>query len=158
MKLLITSALLFLTVSNFAQAERHHGYFKAKVINSSPVYKYVMLNQPQKYCEPVVSRKSHKSGAALVGGIIGGVIGHATSDKNHKGLGAVAGAIIGSSLAHNIEKSNNGYVQQQSCVVSHAKAKKVRVIDGYKVTYRSQGTLYKTFRQSKPSKYIRIYY
>lgn len=177
MKLLITSALLFLAVSPLAQAHHSHSYydndkynrgvFKAKVIHSTPKYRYVTVNHPQTYCEPVVVRKthrhSHNKGAAIVGGVVGGVIGHAASNNKHKGLGTVIGAVIGSSLAHNIERANNKHtrsyqVHQQNCVATNTHTSKVRVLDGYNVTYRSQGRIYRTFSQDKPAKYIHIYY
>lgn len=175
MKLLITSALLFLTVSPLALAkhdrsyyhngEQSRGEYKAKVIHSTPIYKYVTVRQPQTYCEPATvytTRQSHDNGGAVIGGVLGGVIGHAVSDNKHKGLGTLVGAVIGSSLAHNITRVNNKHtanyrVEQQNCVATYKKASKVRVLDGYNVTYRLQGKLYKTFRQDKPSKYIRIY-
>jgi uncharacterized protein YcfJ len=177
MKLLITSALLFLAISPLAQAkhepsyhnrdEQSRGGFKARVINSTPIFKYVTLSQPQTYCEPTVVRKtysrSHDKGAAIAGGIVGGFIGHATSNNKHKGLGTIVGAVIGSSLMHNIAHGNNGHsrnyqIQQQNCIPTYKKSRKVRVLDGYNVTYRSKGRLYRTFMQDKPNKYIRIYY
>jgi uncharacterized protein YcfJ len=177
MKLLITSAIVFLTLSPLVQAkhdrayhnnaEHNRGVFKAKVIDSTPVYKYVKVRQPQTYCEPLVVRRdyrqSHDKGAAIFGGIVGGVIGHATSSNKHKGFGTIVGAVIGSSLAHKIDHTNTQHsrtykVKQQNCVTTYKKAHKVRVLDGYNVTYRSKGNLYRTFRQDKPAKYIRIYY
>jgi uncharacterized protein YcfJ len=176
MKLIITSAILLLAVSPLALAKHQSNYhnssqhsrseFKAKVINATPIYKYVTVSQPQTYCEPAVTRKtynqSHDKSAAIVGGIIGGVIGHAASDSKHKGLGTIVGAVIGSSLVHNIENANNKYSRTykttpKSCVIRHKTNSKVRVLDGYEVTYRLQGKLYQTFSQEKPTKYIRIY-
>lgn len=168
MKSLITSALLILVTSPWVQAKHYqnHSEFKAKVIYSTPVYKYVTVSQPQTYCEPVVLRKtnrrSHDKSVALVGGIVGGVIGHSASDNKHKGLGTILGAIIGSSLARNVGYTHNNHsrdfqIRQQNCVVTHSKSNKVRVLDGYNVTYRSQGRIYRTLRQAKPQKYIRIY-
>ena len=150
MKLLITSALLVLAISPFAQANHDLSYhnrgehssnvFKARVIDSTPIYKYVTVSQPQTYCQPAVVNKTHRyshdRGAATVGGIVGGVIGHAASDKH--------------SLSYQ--------AQQQTCVVTYKKNSKVRVLDGYTVTYRSKGMIYRTLRQNKPAKYIRINY
>ena len=177
MKLLITSVLLFLAVSPLAQAHHDRSYrnsgehrrveFKAKVIHSSPIYKYVTVRQPQAYCKPAVVHKtrrySHDKGAAILGGILGGVIGHAASDNKHKGLGTIVGAVIGSSLVNNIGRANNKHsrtyqVLQQNCVATYKKISKLRVLNGYNVTYRSQGRIYRTFRQDKPAKTIRIYY
>lgn len=189
MKLLITSALVFLAVSPLVLAkhqanhyhsnEHSHGEFKAKVLSSTPIYKYVNVSPQKTYCEPTViyknarkvSRKAHyqshdeshnNKGAAIIGGIVGGFIGHATSNRKHKGLGTIVGAVIGSSLAHNIVRasnidSRNYHVQQRNCVVRYKKNDKMRVLQGYKVTYRAQGELYQTFRQNKPARYIRIY-
>jgi uncharacterized protein YcfJ len=172
MKLLITSALLFLSLSPLVQAKHDRSYhnrgeFKANVINSVPVYKYLTPPQPKTYCEPLLIRKqshpqSHDKTAVIMGGIVGGVIGHATSDKKHQGLGAILGAVIGSTLAHNIKHDKNWspptyQVQQQNCAVTYKKAHKIRVLDGYKVTYRLQGKLYRIFMQHKPAKYIQIY-
>jgi uncharacterized protein YcfJ len=170
MKLLLTSAILVLTFSPIALAKHERSYqyanehsrgeFKAKVIHSAPVYKYVTVGQPQTYCEPVTVRRStHNKGATIVGGIVGGIIGHAASDSKHKGLGTIVGAVIGSSLVHNIDRDHERTykVKSQNCVTTHKKAKKIRVLDGYNVTYRSQGKVYRTFRQDKPAKYIRIY-
>ena len=179
--------LLFLAISPLVQAkhdrryqsnhEHNRGEFKAKVINITPVYKYMTVNQPQIYCAPAqirsTYRRSHDSrphdsrrhykNSAIVGGVLGGVIGHAASDKNHKGLGAILGAVIGSSLVHNIGYVNNNHshnipVKRDKCVVTPRKTNKIRVLEGYKVTYRTQGKIYQTFRQNKPQKYIRIDY
>jgi uncharacterized protein YcfJ len=182
MKLLITSALLFLATSPLVQAKHDRGYqsnhehnrgeFKAKVINFSPIYKYVAVTQSQIYCAPgqihSTFRRSHDSrrhdkSATIVGGVLGGVIGHAASDKNHKGLGAILGAVIGSSLAHNIGYVNNNHthnipVKPGNCVFTLRKANKIRVREGYEVTYRTQGKIYQTFRKNKPQKHIRIDY
>ena len=179
MKLLITSTLLFLALSPLAQAKHDRSYyssgkhnlslFKARVVNSTPIYKYRTIRQPHTYCKPEVMRKnnrhrrSHNNDAAIIGGVLGGVIGHATSNNKHKGLGTVVGAVIGSSLMHNIGHVNNKHsrtytVQQQDCVTKYKKANKVRILDGYEVTYRAHGKTYRTFSQDKPPKYISIYY
>jgi uncharacterized protein YcfJ len=179
MKLLITSVLLFLAISPLVQAkhdrryqsnhEHNRGEFKAKVITFTP-YKYVTVTQPQIYCAPAkihsTYRRSHDSrrhykSSAIVGEVLGGVIGHAASDKNHKG--AILGAVIGSSLVHNIGYVNNNHshnipVKRDNCVITPRKANEIRVLEGYKVTYRTQEKIYQTFRQNKPQKYIRIDY
>jgi len=181
MKLLITSALLFLATSPLVQAkhdrryqsnhEHNRGELKAKVITFNP-YKYVTVTQPQIYCAPAQIRSTcrrfhdsrrHYKSSAIFGGVLGGVIGHAASDKNHKGLGAILGAMIGSSLVHNIRYVNNNHshnipVKRDNCVITPRKANEIRVLEGYKVTYRTQEKIYQTFRQNKSQKYIRIDY
>jgi len=151
MKLLITSALLFLATSPLVQAkhdrryqsnhEHNRGELKAKVITFNP-YKYVTVTQPQIYCAPAQIRSTcrrfhdsrrHYKSSAIFGGVLGGVIGHAASDKNHKGLGAILGAMIGSSLVHNIGYVNNNHshnipVKRDNCVITPRKANEIRVL------------------------------
>jgi uncharacterized protein YcfJ len=151
MKLLITSALLFLATSPLVQAkhdrryqsnhEHNRGELKAKVITFNP-YKYVTVTQPQIYCAPAQIRSTcrrfhdsrrHYKSSAIFGGVLGGVIGHAASDKNHKGLGAILGAMIGSSLVHNIRYVNNNHshnipVKRDNCVITPRKANEIRVL------------------------------
>jgi len=177
MKLLITSALLFLALTPSAQAHHYNsdsnsnqhsrGEFKAKVVNYTPVYRYVTTRPPQTYCKPIRAHnthsqyyggKTHNKSTAIAGGIVGGLIGHAASEHQHKGLGTIIGAVIGSSLVHNSERTNKNdsrydQVQQQNCVTTYKKAQKVRILDGYRVTYRSQGEMYRTFRKNKPAKH-----
>ena len=182
MKLLITSTLLFLTVAPLSQAHQDHSYhdtsghsrgeFKANVVSTDTVYKYVIVRQAQTCCGPLDYKSYGRSydgqsydnkSAAIAGGILGGLIGHVASDRRHEGLGTIVGAVIGSSLVHNIDRTNKKHlrtyqVQPKDCVVTHKKNRKVRVLDGYKVTYRSHGKLYRTFRKNKPSRYIRVLY
>jgi uncharacterized protein YcfJ len=173
MKFLIASAILSLVVSPLTQAKHHNNYqnagkhshhvIKARVIDSTPVYKYLTVEQTPTYCEPRVVRKmTHRSsdkGAAIVGGIIGGFVGHTASHEKHKGFGTVMGAVIGSSLGHNIGVYNhrNYKVKSQNCVARYNTPRKIRVLDGYNVTYRSKGKIYRSFTQDKPGRYIRIY-
>ncbi|MEP1445590.1 MAG: glycine zipper 2TM domain-containing protein [Paraglaciecola sp.] len=174
MKLLITSTILFLAVSPFAQADHQKSYhaskhnpakFKVRVIETTPVYTYVTQPQQQTVCEPVVTtyQKSHNKRAVILGGVVGGVIGHATSNDRHKGLGTVVGAVIGSSLAHKVDlghKHNSRVYQghKQRCVTQYNEPQKIRVLDGYNVTYRVKGKIYQTFRHERPDRFISIYY
>ena len=177
MKLMTLSTVLFLMVSPFANAHHERGEYygkhygkqqrhsiKARVVKSTPVYKYIRVRDNHHRCEPVHNRRHHQSqgkNAALVGGVVGGVVGHAVSNNRHKGLGTVMGAVIGGTLVHKLGhvKRKHYYSETPSshCRVRHNTTKKVRVLDGYNVTYRSRGQLYQTYMQDKPKKFIRIY-
>ncbi|WP_299078498.1 glycine zipper 2TM domain-containing protein [uncultured Paraglaciecola sp.] len=174
MKLFISSILLFLLVSPFAQANHDRSYHnhgkhsrkvvKAKVIRAIPVYKYVNTRNHKTYCKPVAVhseyRPAHSKRAAIFGSIVGGIVGRTVSQNQTKDLGTLMGAVVGGSLAHNIVRAKHSelptYSVQHNCKPKHKKARKVRVLDGYKVTYRSKGRLYRTFMEEKPTKYIRI--
>jgi len=70
------------------------------------------------------------------------------------------GAVIGSSLVHNIDRDNRRThkIKSQNCEATYKNTRKLRVLDGYNVIYRLQGKVYRSFRQDKPGRYIRIYY
>lgn len=175
MKLLITSTILLLVASPFAQADHNKSYhssskhhpvkLKARVIDSTPVYTYRAKPQQHRVCEPVLVsyQKPHHKGVAILGGIVGGAIGHAASNDRHKGLGTAVGAVIGSSLAHKIDlsykhNSKAYHSQKQRCVTQYNQPQKVRVLDGYNVTYSVKGKIYQTFRHERPNRFISIYY
>ncbi|MBU3005522.1 glycine zipper 2TM domain-containing protein [Paraglaciecola arctica] len=175
MNLLITSAVLVLTFSPLALAKHEYshlngtkhsqGLLKARVIESTPIYKYVFPPRQKTVCQPISTThsQSQNKGAVILGGIVGGAIGHAASNDRHKGLGTVVGAVIGSSLAHKIDlsykhNSKAYHSQKQRCVTQYNQPQKVRVLDGYNVTYSVKGKIYQTFRHERPNRFISIYY
>lgn len=147
MRLLIVSLLIHGCMSASVSAHHNTQRFNAKVVKVTPVYQYVTVNKPIHYCQS----NQHKAyPLTSLGGVIGGVIGHAVSDKNHKGLGTVIGAVIGSSLLHTVEHS-----QRQHCTSKYS-ISKVRRLKGYDVTYHVRGQQYVTFMREKPSKTIHV--
>jgi uncharacterized protein YcfJ len=164
MKYLLTCAFLLSVVSPWSQAHHDRGYYKAKVVNTMPVYKYRTVKRPQEICHVYDGHRNHiNNGRALIGGVIGGTIGHAVSNRKHKVLGTIAGTIIGSSIAHQPRNSAGTYGvshrnTSQLCRVNYHTAEKVRVLSGFNVTYKLKGRLYQTFTKNRPGKRIRIYY
>ena len=163
MKPLIASAILLLSASPFANANHHRGYIQAKVLNATPVYEYVSVSHvPQReVCQPSATSNQHNS--TILGSVIGGSIGHATSDKRHKTLGTLAGAIIGGTIAHQISSSHTNLdyhnYKTQHCykATQYQAVTKQRILKGYQVTYKIKGRTYQKFSQVKPQKHIRIY-
>ena len=140
MKSLIKSALLLLLFPPLAQAHHYHSYHNssqqsrgesnAKVLDSTPVYKYATALPAQRYCQANVIYKPY------------GQPDTGRSDNSEVTLvGGIVGAVIGTSSAQNIKRTNksdshNYQVQQKNCETKYQKSRKVRVLDGYKVTYR----------------------
>lgn len=160
MKKLIFVSLLLL-VSSATQAHHKRDYAKARVIEVTPVYEYIKVpNHDKSYRQgrKPYYRQQDFNGAPIIGSVIGGTIGHATSDRKHKFIGTLAGAIIGGAIGHHIDKKQQIYSRSysQHGPRSH-QYKKQRVLRGYDVIYKFKGKLYETFSRDKPRKYIRIY-
>ncbi|MGJ8678696.1 glycine zipper 2TM domain-containing protein [Paraglaciecola sp.] len=181
MKYVISSVLILLFISPVTQAHHNKGYYKARVVDVTPVYEYVATRHNQDYCD--VHRHSddyrsderryrdsnyrqyhynNRHNAAVLGSVIGGSIGHASSDRKHKVVGTLAGAIIGGVIGHKIDHQQQGYSsrhakQNRYCSKGHYSKSKQRRLRGYEVTYKMKGRLYQTFSQQRPNKHIRIY-
>jgi len=95
MKLLITSAKPFLTISRLVQAKRDSRYqnnyrhssneLKVRITNFTLVYKYFTVNQPQTYCQSTVVHPTHlhpcDKNMAVVKGILEGVACNTTGNN-----------------------------------------------------------------------------
>ena len=111
---LALAILLLLVFSSGAMAHSkqhrsgHHKHPRfAKVVAVKPVYETVRVRVPHRECRHYPRRSSHVSiehnhspERILLGGIVGGIIGHEFSAPGNKELGTVAGVLIGSTIAH----------------------------------------------------------
>ncbi|MCF2949941.1 glycine zipper 2TM domain-containing protein [Paraglaciecola aquimarina] len=153
--------------ASFNKKRSHKNYYKARVIDVTPVYEYVSVRHNRDSCDyrhhsnyPI--HRDRNNHAAVIGSVIGGSIGNAASDDRHKVAGTLASAIIGGVLAHEIDRKHkkyhsNHYYSHNSCNASHLSTIKQRRLRGYQVTYKNKGRYYSTFSQDRPNKYIRIY-
>ncbi|MEO9945445.1 glycine zipper 2TM domain-containing protein [Paraglaciecola sp.] len=119
MKTLLTSTLLLLALSPLAQAKNHH---TVKVVKTVPTHKYQVVKQP-KYVQAKTIKVSHKkpNTGVIIGGVVGGLIGHNTSTHQNKVVGTIAGAIIGSALGHQIDKVTDSHHTKVYKKVTHNK-------------------------------------
>lgn len=119
MKLLLSSTLLLLALSPLANAKNHH---TVKVVKTVPAHKYQVVKQP-KYVQVKTIKVSHKkpNTGVIIGGVVGGLIGHNTSTHQNKVLGTIAGAIIGSTLGHHIDKVSDNHHTKVYKKVTHNK-------------------------------------
>jgi len=168
-------------------SERFIAY--GNVLNAQPVYREVTIREPRQQCwteqeqhivgyqnrNPNRQRRTHtqSAGNAIVGGLIGGVIGNQLGRGHRSRAGAtVAGAIIGSAIGS--EANNNGSrhrrfnQRHQSPSIPLYETRDVercnRVVESrtesqlqhYNVTYQYQGQQFTTQYPRDPGKKIEI--
>lgn len=139
----------------------------AKVVHVQPVYRTIQINYPEQVCwheevsKPVKRRVSNTSPETmLIGGIVGGVIGHELGGKHNRGFTTVAGALIGTAIA---SEANAQYYQTGEYRIQHRQHCRVenrirteQQLKGYRVTYRYKGDLYTTRMKHHPGKRIPV--
>ena len=167
-----TSLALVLSSTAFADHKRHSHKSKdhvsyAKVVHVNPIYKNVRVSYPEQICWheevniPAKRHVSHSSPeAVMLGGFIGGVIGHELGKNNNPELATVAGAIIGSTLVHNANpqyyRTGEYRVKQRRHCRIENQYRTERQLRAYRVTYRYKGELYTTRMKQHPGKRIPV--
>lgn len=118
-----------------------------RVTNITPVYTQVTVQQPTQVCRSVevpvygTVQGGGAAGNALLGMIIGGVIGDAVSGGNGNATagGAVIGGIIGADRAQNGNRQVvTGYRTEQQCSTQYTNARET-IVNEYDITYNVQG-------------------
>jgi len=173
-KVMITTFAALVTAIPVANAD-HNRYktntanfddfvIKAKVVNVTPVYKYVTVNTPTEHCykERATYTKYYdgdRNGRMLLGGLIGGVIGnnigHGKSRKARAVVGALIGSQIGSSIADNHAYASQHTGYETRCEVQHVSETK-KEIAGYDVSYRFRGRIFTTQMPYHPGRRIKL--
>lgn len=127
----------------------------AQVLSSRPIYRQVQVSQPRQECwdERVAYREPRYYGpgpGTLIGGILGGVIGNQFGGGNGRAVATAAGAVIGASVGAQQDAyayGRRGDVErvgyQQRCRTIDDVSYRNQV-DGYDVTYRYHGHVYRT--------------
>lgn len=172
--------LILTFVSSWVSASpRHHhnndGYFNkherhkkfGRVLSVRPIYETVKIRKRHTHCDNHVSGyggvtviHQHAPEQILMGGIIGGIVGHELGRDGNRGIATATGVVIGSMLAHNNSSISYGAGYQQPHKTRVCE-KHVRVIErpalvGYRVKYRYRGHVYITRTAEHPGKKIRI--
>lgn len=173
--MLMTALTAAITMASAAQADsknhrNHYGAYNdyAKVIAVRPITRIVEVSAPQRECweeevsRPVVYRDDHDAGGAMIlGGIVGGVVGHNIVRGRGKHAATLAGTLIGASIGHNVARHSSRAVayqrtdRVQRCHVVHERYTEER-IDGYDVTYRYKGETFTARLPYDPGKRLRV--
>jgi uncharacterized protein YcfJ len=171
MKTMIAMSLagILTTVSGVSLAQ--HGpygysdgnYARARVLRVEPITSSVRVAVPHRECyqqevrTPVYINRS--GGAALVGGVVGGILGHNLAHGRHRGGATIAGSIIGAAIGKSMAQGRDSYYEDVSyvdrCEVHTAYELQER-LEGYNVTYRYRSEVYQTRMNYDPSKFIMV--
>lgn len=136
----------------------------ARVLSAEPVVKEIRIAEPRQSCwkEKVVTyekketgKESWKTGATMLGALIGGAIGHQIGDGRGQDVATVAGAAIGGKVGHDVYKADHKpktiehVTYEQRCKTVNDYRTETKV-DGYAVTYEYQGQVYNTEMDTAP--------
>jgi uncharacterized protein YcfJ len=165
-KLLLLAPLLSGCASNAAAAHRGDSdryYVDAPVVRVEPRYRTVRVGQPYRECwdeEVYVERPAYRSHTGtILGGIVGGVLGHELVGGRHHGIATVAGTVLGASVGRDVSarrRADDGYyTSRERCDVRHEYTQEQR-IDGYRVTYAYAGREHVTITHYDPGDQIRV--
>jgi len=182
-----TAALLVAPIAaadddDYGYAPRTH-YVTARVERVEPILRNVRVSEPRRECwdetyvESVPTyggrdrygyrgrdgyRDSNPAGAALLGAVIGGTIGHQFGNGNGRDAATVVGALIGASSAHENALRNAGprtYVDHNRtrtrCADRYDEREEERVV-GYRVTYYYDGMRYTSRMDRDPGSTVRV--
>jgi uncharacterized protein YcfJ len=183
-----TAATLFwtatLTASGIAHADsrRHddhgqHGhayrgpvYDYARVVDVDPIVRRIRVDEPRQVCwtetryiEPAPRARIDKTGAAIVGGVVGAAVGSQVAHGDNRVPATVAGAAIGSVVGYQIAANREDRYEYRPAVVRDVERCELRPghafvdrVDGYRVTYVYAGQRYTEVLPHDPGRRVRI--
>lgn len=161
------TVLAFGAASLSAQAgppghKKGHGYDQARVVKVEPMIERVRYSVPVQQCwneeRAYAPARSDRTGAAIVGGAVGAIVGSAVGRGDTRTVatlgGAALGAAVGSELAR---KDHRGprYETVQHCRTRHEQRVEERVT-AYRVTYVYNGRRETTRMSYDPGRYVRV--
>lgn len=129
---------------------------RARVVDVQPIYRQIgryPRSHQECWTERHYKKRSNNEGAVL-GAVIGGVIGYNTggSRQRSKNSGAAVGAVLGSVIGSNAGKNKHYRERHCETVYEHGYSRDELV--GYNVTYRYDGRHYHTVMNERPGRYI----
>ena len=166
-----TLALVFsqsLLADHNRRPGKNDGYIDyARVVHVEPIYETVRIAVPVEQCrqqqiqKPAMRRVQYASpGDVLLGGLIGGVIGHELGDGHNRGFTTAAGVIIGSTIASEANAryyhSGDYRVETRERCRTITQYRTEQQLNGYQVSYRYKGRTYTTHTQQHPGKRIAV--
>jgi len=143
---------------------QHAMYEYATVLEVHPLYREVKVSTPVRECweEPVYhTRRPHKSASGmLVGGLLGGFIGHQFGSGRGNKVATAAGTLIGAHIGHD---AVNGHIRPEKTLAGYEERCKTRhrvhyedVLEGYDVTYEYRGRQYRIEMPYDPGEHIKM--
>ncbi len=145
MKIFLITALILGSSTLYAKQTTYTEY--VDVTNSKAVYERVQKRVPYEECYdkrvPVTYYNNDRrgfglSGEAIVGGIVGGVLGHQIGGGHGKDIATAGGAILGTLVGQNAARDNYNsyqttrYEVKRHCETRYTNSRAKRVLTGYK--------------------------
>ncbi|HXR51116.1 MAG TPA: glycine zipper 2TM domain-containing protein [Steroidobacteraceae bacterium] len=172
-----STAVLALAFSAAAWADhdKHDGYHDrgrgpgrdnnggyARVVDVDPVFEHVRYTVPVQNCwvetQQVGYSRANSTGATIVGGAVGALIGNSIGHGDGRAVatvgGAVAGAVVGNQLARN-SRPVARYEEVQRCRTVREERFERRVA-AYRVTYLYSGRRVVTRLAQDPGRFVRV--
>lgn len=153
-----TSIAALVTLTLMACAPAHAKSVAAQISRVDPIYDNTTQHVPRQICENIqvpiyqtVQRQGDAAGGALLGMILGGILGkEITGDKGGKNAGVVIGGLIGADRAAGSQKIISGYQNQKQCRTVYDQVSS-QTISGYKIWFAYNGMEGSAFTNHKYS-------
>ena len=151
----------------------------ARVTNVQPLYRTVSISRPshecvdeevyrpvdyEEYDDDARGRGGNTALGMIVGGVLGGALGHNIS-RHHGDTAKIVGAVVGSAIGHDVAQRNHERrrVTQrdyrprwvQHCHTVNERTTEER-LDGYRVTYRYHGQSFTTHMDHDPGSQLQV--
>ena len=159
------SVVLALIVSTPAFARNQSTVVQVPVVGVQPQYETVTDRIPHEVCRNervrvVEHRRGRSLTPTLVGAVVGGTVGGVLGNNSRRrdviaGAGAILGASIGNDVGRNRQRSDSYYVTENVCTTEY-ELREYERINGYRVSYRYGGAVYKTFSDRDPGETIAV--
>lgn len=144
-------------------------YAYADVTDVEPIVRIVEVSRPETTCwqAPPSRQARYRRGGGyrsytplVIGGILGGVVGHQFGGGRGKDVMTVAGSLLGASIGRDAAHrdragSGRAYQSGRYCEVTAVVHQEER-LDGYHVTYRFEGQQFVTRTAYDPGNQIRV--
>lgn len=167
------TVLIMAALAASGPAQAFHDYYEggdgswyawAEVLEVKPVVKIVRLSEPQEHCWHETVRhegygyRSHTP--LLLGGILGGVIGHQFGSGRGNDVMTVAGTLLGASIGRDAAYRHQAgarpfYTTERRCELTEAVREEER-LEGYEVRYRLDGREFVTRTPTPPGPRLRV--
>ncbi len=131
----------------------------APVIYVEPMYQVIERVRPRRECwSSTDSYRSGNDGAGglVLGGLLGGVIGHNVAHGRDRDAAVLAGTLLGATIGHDM--AHNGAsapVTRTHCETVDDYGERTEII-GYRVQYRYFGRIYETHTDRHPGARVRV--
>lgn len=165
------TALVLGVVSVAAQAgpgrgkghDRHDHRDYARVVHVEPILERVRYTVPVEQCwveERAYGGRGDRTGAAIVGGAVGAIVGNQIGRGDTRRVATVGGALVGAALGSELARNADRHGGPRHEAVEHCRTRHETRYDervaAYRVTYVYNGRRETTRMAYDPGRYLRV--